>query len=383
MGTVDDLKQNGLIGDGGFGELGGIPLGMLENGRIIMWRGETPMLVSGLSEAGKSVGIIQPGIMSVDSHSIIVNDPKGENYDITARWRAKLGPTLYINFAYPDSACINPLSTIRVGTIYERNDIGNRISMLVEMSGKENEVGKHYAEMRDQLFQGIILYMIYDTPWRPRSYGEMFRLVEVFEERTLDKMLVSKNEKVEVTARNFKAKDASTRKGIVDAANKVLRVFDNPIVDAKTSSTDIDINDLMAGDKPVSLYLTCRENDKQRLNPLLIMIYRYIIDTLSGDDFVCDDGRKKVRRVYLFEEEFADAAKIFLNSRMLTMRSKGFNLVLVTQTIDDLKRVYGSLQTVDANCGAIVTFTAMGTNEQQYSSNQSGQKVRGCRARNS
>lgn len=372
-----ELRKLGLMTGRGFGDANGVVLGMLPNGRLIVYTGEAHVLCSGVSEVGKTVGFVVPTILSIDHRSAVIFDTKGELWELTGKHRASLGPAFFFDPTNPDSACLNPFADVRMGEKQEVGDIQNLISALVAGSGEapKGEKSEFYAKKVKGLLLGVALHILYDIDGVELSFPAISRLMPDFEDKVLPAMEKSGNELVRKKATEFMDEDGGVRKNILSTAKSLLEVFDDPLLCEKMETSDFSFNDLMTGPDPVTVYLQIRGSESERLKPLLLLIARAVIDRNLYADRVTDDGRKKVRRCALVLEELADSGMRFIVNKMLTMRSKGFSVVAVTQSIDDLKREFGMLQTIDASSYAVITHASTSRNEQQYSSDGAGQKM--------
>lgn len=63
---------------------------------------------------GKGVGWVVPSLLTWPA-STIVHDIKGENWTLTAGFRARLGPVLLFDPTNPASSAYNPLLEVRAG----------------------------------------------------------------------------------------------------------------------------------------------------------------------------------------------------------------------------------------------------------------------------
>src|SRR3546814_17329242 len=82
--------------------------------------------------SGKGVGLVVPTLLSWTG-SAVIHDSKGENWQLTAGWRAQFSHCLLFNPTDPRSARYNPLLEVRRGA-HEVRDVQNR--------SEERRVGK-------------------------------------------------------------------------------------------------------------------------------------------------------------------------------------------------------------------------------------------------
>ena len=75
------------------------------------------------TRSGKGVGLVAPSLLTWPG-SAIVHDIKGENWQLTAGWRARFGRVLLFDPTNPVSAAYNPLLEVRRGDT-EVRDVQN------------------------------------------------------------------------------------------------------------------------------------------------------------------------------------------------------------------------------------------------------------------
>src|SRR5262249_41173804 len=113
--NVDDVAESGLLG-----QTQGIYVGAWDDdqGRTHYLRHAGPqnVLCFAPSRSGKGVGLVIPTLLSWRG-SVVVNDIKGENWELTAGWRQKELGSLCLKFdptsRRGDSARYNPLLEVR------------------------------------------------------------------------------------------------------------------------------------------------------------------------------------------------------------------------------------------------------------------------------
>ena len=94
--------------------------------------------------------------------SAIVHDIKGENWTLTAGWRAKFGRVLLFDPTNAASAAYNPLLEVRRGE-WEVRDVQNIADVLVDPEGAL-ERRNHWEKTSHSLLVGAILHVLYAEP---------------------------------------------------------------------------------------------------------------------------------------------------------------------------------------------------------------------------
>ena len=96
-----DMRGAGLFAENG------IVLG-LYNKSYLRHDGAEHVLVVAPTRSGKGVGLVVPTLLTW-AGSVVVHDVKGENWNLTAGWRAKFSRCLCFNPTDPHSSRFNPL----------------------------------------------------------------------------------------------------------------------------------------------------------------------------------------------------------------------------------------------------------------------------------
>ena len=94
--------------------------------------------------------------------SAIVHDIKGENWTLTAGWRARFGRVLLFDPTNAGSAAYNPLLEVRRGE-WEVRDVQNIADVLVDPEGAL-ERRNHWEKTSHALLVGTILHVLYAEP---------------------------------------------------------------------------------------------------------------------------------------------------------------------------------------------------------------------------
>lgn len=141
----------------------GVYLGRLDDGRYIQDNAKTHVLLLAPTRSGKGVGHIVPTLLTWEG-SLIVADPKGENWDLTSGYRKFVLGNKVMQFKpmHEDSCKYNPFTEIRITTAKEMGDLQLITKILVDPTGKGFERGDtHWIESADVLLQGVTLHLLY------------------------------------------------------------------------------------------------------------------------------------------------------------------------------------------------------------------------------
>jgi type IV secretion system protein VirD4 len=148
--TKSEVEAAGLF------RTAGVLLGRLGS-RYLRHDGPEHVLAFAPTRSGKGVGLVIPTLLSWTG-SAVIHDIKGENWRLTAGWRAKFSHSLLFNPTDPRSARYNPLLEVRKGPD-EVRDVQNIADILVDPEGAL-ERRSHWEKTSHALLVGAILHVL-------------------------------------------------------------------------------------------------------------------------------------------------------------------------------------------------------------------------------
>jgi type IV secretion system protein VirD4 len=121
--SASEVFRAGL--HGGRGAPGPSILVGRHRGRFLALPGQLSVMVSAPTRSGKGVGVVIPNLLNWP-HSVVALDIKGENYDITAGFRAAHGQAVYAFSPFDEEGCShrwNPLTAVRTSPLHRVGDL--------------------------------------------------------------------------------------------------------------------------------------------------------------------------------------------------------------------------------------------------------------------
>lgn len=136
------------------------------------------VLVNGPSGSGKGQAYVLPNLVNVRNESMIVVDPKGENYHLTAQLKKDQGYDVYnIDFADFSRSRYNPLD-------YVRNDEdAQKVSQIMTSNSTEDGKEDFFSERAQKLLAGLISYVKAEYP---PEQANMKKVIETFNKYVSD-----------------------------------------------------------------------------------------------------------------------------------------------------------------------------------------------------
>ncbi len=312
------------------------------------------------TRSGKGVGLVVPTLLTWPG-SAVIHDIKGENWQLTAGWRARFSHCLLFNPTDTRSAAYNPLLEVRRGP-HEVRDVQNIADILVDPEGAL-ERRNHWEKTSHALLVGAILHVLYALPDKTlRGVANCLSDPGCPFDETLLAMMATlhlgdrPHPVVASAAREVLNKSDNERSGVLSTAMSFLGLYRDPTVAAVTSHCDWRIADLIDGEHPISLYLVVPPSDISRTKPLIRLLLnqigRRLTESLDGSD-----GIARRQRLLLMLDEFPALGRLdFFESALAFMAGYGLRAFLIAQSLNQIDRAYGPNHSLLDNCHVRVAF---------------------------
>ena len=346
-----EVRQAGMLGHDG------VLLGRWHDD-YLRHDGPEHVLCFAPTRSGKGVGLVVPTLLTWPG-SAIVHDIKGENWTLTAGWRARFGRVLLFDPTNTQSAAYNPLLEVRRGE-WEVRDVQNIADVLVDPEGAL-ERRNHWEKTSHSLLVGTILHVLYAEPDKTLAGVANFlsdpkRPIET----TLRAMMTTPHlgergvhPVVASAARELLNKSENERSGVLSTAMSFLGLYRDPVVAAVTRQCDWRIRDLVESGLPATLYLVVPPSDISRTKPLVRLILNQIGRRLTEEL----ESKRRRRRLLLMLDEFPALGRLdFFESALAFMAGYGLKAFLIAQSLNQIEKAYGQNNSILDNCHVRVSF---------------------------
>ncbi|MFK0209146.1 conjugal transfer protein TraG [Agrobacterium sp. NPDC090283] len=347
----EEMEEAGLLGNDG------VVLGRFET-EYLRHDGAEHVLAFAPTRSGKGVGLVVPTLLTWPG-SAIVHDIKGENWELTAGFRARHGRVLLFDPTNSASSAYNPLLEVRKGE-WEVRDVQNVADVLVDPEGSL-EKRNHWEKTSHSLLVGAILHVLYAEKDKTLAGVAAFlsdprRPIE----STLSAMMTTPHlgEKgphpvVASAARELLNKSDNERSGVLSTAMSFLGLYRDPVVASVTSCCDWRIADLVSEERPTSLYMVVPPSDISRTKPLVRLILNQIGRRLT-EDLHAKDRR---HRMLMMLDEFPALGRLdAFESSLAFMAGYGIKAFLIAQSLNQIEKAYGPNNSILDNCHVRVSF---------------------------
>ena len=347
----DEVKAAGLLSPDG------VVLGRYDRD-YLRHDGPEHVLCFAPTRSGKGVGLVVPSLLTWPG-SAIVHDIKGENWQLTAGFRARHGRVLLFDPTNPKSSAYNPLLEVRRGE-WEVRDVQNIADILVDPEGSL-EKRNHWEKTSHALLVGAILHVLYAEDDKTLAGVAAFlsdpkRPIE----STLAAMMKTSHlgeagphPVIASAARELLNKSDNERSGVLSTAMSFLGLYRDPVVAEVTRRCDWRISDMVGGNLPTTLYLVVPPSDINRTKPLIRLILNQVGRRLT-EDLQAKAGR---HRLLLMLDEFPALGRLdFFESALAFMAGYGLKSFLIAQSLNQIEKAYGPNNSILDNCHVRVSF---------------------------
>jgi type IV secretion system protein VirD4 len=323
-----------------------ITFSLMEEGLILARYGKKPIIlkdkgstnknvaVFGGSGAGKSTSLIIPNILNIRNKSIIVTDPKGELYELTAEAKRKQGYKVrLVNFK--DIHCsdrYNPMDYIKSPT--DARKVSQTL-ILNTMADGQQPKGDFWDKAEVSLISALMLYVKYFLPESQQHLGSVFELLKSSYEE-IDALFMALDE-YHIARRAYdqaisKLED-KTRASVFATASVTMDLWKYPEVCEFTYTSDLTFESI--GKEPTIVYvvLPVAEDD---FRPLISTFFSQLFTELYA---LADRNYNKlpVPTIFLLDE-FNNIGRIpRFEERLSTTRSYGISVMMIIQSIGQLR----------------------------------------------
>ena len=347
-GTGDDLaQQQGLI------------IGRLRK-CLLRFEGEGHVLTVAPTRSGKGVSCVIPNLLDHPG-SILVTDPKGENFAVTARWRRDIGQQVHAFDPFrvaSGDATYNPLELIDPESPEAVDEARMLADMIVLPEGQAGEQLFWNEEARAVL-TGLILHVAANAAPELRTLSHVRTLLTLPPE-SFAELLKDMRESPAVyglvsrSAARILQKAERERSGVISTAQSHTHFLDSARMARVLSRSTVDLSILKR--EPTSVYLILPSDRLETYARWLrIMIACSLLAVARAR------GQPKQRVLFLLDE-FAHLGKMHPVQRDIGLAG-GFGVTfwLIVQDLSQLRSTYGDTWTTFlANADVLQAF---GTND--------------------
>lgn len=315
--------------------------------KYLRWPGKQFAFLAAPTRSGKGVGVVIPNCLHYRD-SLVVFDPKLENFKITAGFRAAHGQEVFLfNPSTKDfkSHGWNPLSYVSRDPVFSTGGAFNIANILYSTSSNESGNSRFFNEMAQKLFVGLCLYLIEtenETKIVP-SLAAMLKLSTPETGMALGDWIKEEVLRPDISPEcknnllSFAGNSGQTASGILSSFLAPLSVFSDPIVSAITSKDDFDLRDVRK--KKMSIYIGILPNDIQKFSRLINLFFSQLISENTQE--LPENNPELKYQCLLLIDEFAALGKVdIIESGVAYIAGYNIRILAIFQNMSQLNRLY-------------------------------------------
>jgi type IV secretion system protein VirD4 len=340
-----EVDRAGLTGSDG---RPGILIGR-HRGRFLSLPDQLSVMLSAPTRSGKGVGVVIPNLLNWPD-SVVVLDIKGENYDITAGYRAAHGQAVYAFSPFDEDARShrwNPLTAVRSSPLHRVGDLLTIGQVFFPNDGGGTSSEAFFNDQARNLFLGLGLVLL-ETPSLPRTIGEMLRQSSGKGRSLKDHLsgLITQRreegnpltDECADALQRLLSNSENTLSSVVATFNAPLTIFADAVVDAATSADDFRLEDVRR--RRMSVYVRIPPNRLANARPLLNLFFSQLV-SLNTQHLPEQDPTLNVQCLLVYDEFTAMGRVGVITTAAAFLAGYNLRLLTVVQAMSQLDAVYG------------------------------------------
>lgn len=321
--------------------------------------------------------------------SMVIFDPKGENWEATAGWRSTFSTCLPFRPLDPNG------DTVHYNPIHEIPDNPSEAFSWADMIGeiffgaqnaKQSGDGatEYFNNTARDIFSAVVMHVRFsrNIPWKNKNLSKVLEIFSLSsrenddedEDNSCGKKMLNEL-RIDRIHVNDKGEEAvEIHRLIVNAANRSetqtpkerastystvfskISLFQDPLLAEATAYSDFSVDDFIDGKFGISLYLIVPYNHIKRISPVFRMLITFMIKKFSGGTTNANSVKLKIPCLFLLDEfpvlgYFPDIA---LNAGILA--GYGVTFFIVSQSLNQIVDVYGENHPFLDHCKTIILF---------------------------
>lgn len=319
--------------------------------RYLTAKGQQFVLLAAPTGGEKGTAVVLPNLLNFDG-SIVVFDLKLENYKLTSKYRERHGHKVYLFAPFAEDGRTHRWNTLDSISRDPIRRVGDALAVgQVFYPSDCDPREKFWNDNARNLFLAWVLFLM-ESPDLPCTLGEVLRQSSGKGKPLKDHvqgLIASRagsghplsDDCLDAFSR-FLSSPENTLGNIISTFNAPLLVFSNPIVDAATSASDFDINELRR--QRVTIYVGIQPSRLNDAALLVNMFFSRIIELNTRE--LPENNPALKHQCLLILDEFTAMGKVNAIAKANSF-IRGYNLRLLTviQSIAQLESVYGAADT--------------------------------------
>lgn len=315
--------------------------------------------------------------------SVVVFDPKGENWAATAGYRSQFSVCIPFRPLDPngDTAHYNPIHEIPDNpseAFSWADSIGEIFFGAENAKSASDGATQYFNNTARDIFAGVVLHVRFAPEsmysWKDKNLGTV---LDIFSKQSdgngdeedegpgkamLDEMRNTDhgnpliNDLITKAANRSETQTPKERASTYTTVFSKISLFQDPLIRQATAYSDFSVDDFIEGKNGISLYLIVPYNHIKRISPVFRMLITFMIKKFSSGETNANEVKLKIPCMFLLDEfpvlgYFPDIA---LNAGILA--GYGVTFFIVCQALNQIIDVYGENHPFLDHCKTIILF---------------------------
>lgn len=336
-----------------------LPVSLPVGGGVFTMERESHLITIAPTGAGKGRSVIIPNLLTYPG-PIVVTDPKGENYAVTAEARRIMGHAVMrldpFHVTGPDSDSLNPLELFSLAD----SEIETDAQMLADLLSLRKSFNDFWENSAFGLLSGIIGYVAAIGKEKPgeRTFTKLittlnsddvvYNLAVLLD--TIGKQ-IPKMAYMEISS--FLQKADKERSGVLSTTTAYLKALMSANVLKSLDESSISLTDIIEG-KPLSIYLI--------IPPAKLKSHFTLLRLWIGTILHCITSRRVIpehKTLFILDECAQLGTFSALETAITLCRGYGLQVWTFWQDLSQIRSLYPTgWPTMINNCGAVQIFGA-------------------------
>ena len=353
----------------------GLVLGR-QGDQLLRFEGEGHVLTVAPTRSGKGVSCVIPNLLDHPG-SVLVTDPKGENYAVTARWRREIGQRVHAFDPFDvvgGVATYNPLDLIDAASP-EAVDEARMLADMIVLPEARGGDQLFWNEEARAVLTGLILHVAANSPPELRTLAHVRTLLTLAPEPFAELLKEMRDSEsagglVSRSAARILQKAEKERSGVISTAQSHTHFLDSSRMARVMGRSTLDLCTLKT--HVVSAYLILPSDRLEAYARWLRLMISCSLLAIARAR-----GQPKERVLFLLDE-FAHLGKMHPVQRDIGLAG-GFGVAfwLIVQDLSQLRSTYGEAwSTFLANADVLQAFGTNDWDTAEYLSKMTGDETR-------
>lgn len=332
------------------------------NGKYLRWSGNEFAFLAAPTRSGKGVGIVVPNCLHYRD-SMVIFDPKQENFLLTSGFRHKNGQKVFLfnpggrtpeHEVRPHAPLLshrwNPLTYVRRNPVYTYKDAMNVASILFPRSAKDSGSSTFFTESAQKLFVGLLMFLVEtESEGNSVTLSNLFRLTVPKTGVPLAEWIHTELESRQINGRDlsdqcttlllgFANGNVKTGADILATVTAPLAIFLDPVVEAATSGDDFYLDDVRK--QRMTIYLGIVPTETDVFSRLTNLFFSQLVTVNVAQGLPENNPALKYQCLLLMDEFTALGVVPIIETGVAYIAGYNLRLMLIFQSPSQVTRLY-------------------------------------------